>query len=295
MPIFQCKSCHKHLPFIFRWDNKVDGRLSCKSCGTEIPLFKGIPVYLPKEDFDRVEEFQKIYETSTSADPWQYDESAAEHLRYAFLKDLIQKEYSSAKRVLDMGCSGGHLLDHLDELPFEEYFAFDINFQAVLKASEKISSSKINKKRVTLFVANATDLPLENDTFDLILCVDGIIGWELSQTQKEKVFSEIQRLLKPGGSVLFVDYISRTTTAHLYPKVFSSLPLSFDRTIPIYDRLSYEFESAIKGLLWFSPFRQWKNNLPFAKNLSALAAYLGKHGAKHWAYIAKKPLPTETN
>jgi SAM-dependent methyltransferase len=288
MSIFQCKTCHKHLPFAFRWDQRIDGTLICKSCGTEIPLVEGIPVYLPKEDFDRVEEFQRIYETSETADPWQYDESAAEHLRYVFLKDLIQKDFSSAKRVLDMGCSGGHLLDHLDDLPFEEYFAFDINLKAVVKAAKNISKTIQSKDRVTLFVANATDLPLEDQSFDLILCVDGIIGWELNETQKERVFSEIQRLLKPGGSVVFVDYMSKIRTSHLYPTVFSKLPLSFVRTIPVYDRLSYEFESAIKGLLIFPVFRKWKKNLRFARFTYSVAQSLGKYGAKHWAYIAKK-------
>jgi SAM-dependent methyltransferase len=288
MPIFQCKQCHHRLPFTFRWEHKNDGTLQCPDCAFSLPLWQGIPIYLPEQDMDRVQEFQRIYKDSVACDPWDYDQSAAEHLRYNFLKTYIQKEFPQAKRVLDMGCSGGHLLEHLRDLPFEEYFAFDINLDAVAKAWNRASQSKIGEKRVTFFVANATDLPIEDNSFDLVLCVDGIIGWELSAAQKEKVFGEIRRVLRPNGSAIFVDYISKTRGAHLYPQVFSQLQLQHKETAAIHDRLSYEFESAIKGLQKFSLFQKWKRNLNFAIALSKLAPLFGKHGSKHLAYIASK-------
>ena len=59
--------------------------------------------------------------------------------------------------------------------------------------------NQINHEEITTIVANAHDLPFENNSFDLIYMRNVIHYLE----NPKKVFNEIYRCLKPNGSYLF--------------------------------------------------------------------------------------------
>lgn len=97
-------------------------------------------------------------------------------------------------RTLDAGCGTGYMLSWLRRCGRNgEVVGVDVSRDALDFSRRRAEKSLIQ--------ASVTDLPLPNDTFDLVLCFDVLVLF--SPDPAAKAFSELARVLKPGG-VLFV-------------------------------------------------------------------------------------------
>lgn len=96
------------------------------------------------------------------------------------------------KTILDIGAGTGFISQQLQQrYSPAQVIALDL---ASLRLQE------IDGKQITKICADAHTLPLANDSMDLIvsnLC----LSW--CQTELDSVFNEWQRVLKPGGTLLF--------------------------------------------------------------------------------------------
>jgi ubiquinone/menaquinone biosynthesis C-methylase UbiE len=107
-------------------------------------------------------------------------------------------------KVLDVGCGTGI---HLDM-----YRRFNCNLYGI-----DTSPSMLNVARsrlgdnAELHLGEATQMPYEKDTFDLILCMLAL--HEMDQSTRTLVLSEIRRVLKKDGHILLVDH----HTGHVRP------------------------------------------------------------------------------
>ena len=98
--------------------------------------------------------------------------------------------------VLEIACGTGRVTKHLAAKlsPGTSLIATDLN-EDMLKIARHIVTSK----NVTWQVADAHELPLESDIFDLVVCQYGVMFFQ----DKPKALREINRVLKRGGTFIF--------------------------------------------------------------------------------------------
>ena len=115
---------------------------------------------------------------------------------------LLQTEAPSPKRLLDIGAGTGRLLGKLGEL-YPEALAVgaDLAFGMC-----RASSCNLAAKRVQLVNADAESLPFATGSFDLVLSTS-TFQW---LTSLDRAFSEVKRVLAPGGLFCFALFGEKT-------------------------------------------------------------------------------------
>lgn len=104
-------------------------------------------------------------------------------------------DLSAASRVLDVGCAKGFMLHDMRELiPGIEVAGIDISEYAIENAMEDV--------RPFLQVGTATELPYEDDSFDLVVSVTTVHNLERDQCARS--LQEIERVSR-GGKFITVD------------------------------------------------------------------------------------------
>lgn len=99
--------------------------------------------------------------------------------------------------ILDVGCgTGAHL---------EIYQRFGGSLHGVdtSPAMLKLARDRLGE-RAELMEADATNMPFETASFDLILCM--LVLHEMEDEVRNGVLSEMRRLIKADGRVLLIDY-----------------------------------------------------------------------------------------
>ena len=119
--------------------------------------------------------------------------------------------YATA-RVLDVGCGLGGTARHLAEEYQCSVIGVDLTEEYVT-AGTRLTELVGLSERVELRHASALDLPFEDDRFDIV--------WtqhvQMNIADKNRFFSEIARVLKPGGCFLFHDVFRDCGDAPIYP------------------------------------------------------------------------------
>lgn len=106
----------------------------------------------------------------------------------------FQKQYSLTKdsKVLDVGCGKGFMVyDFIQQIPGIDIQGIDISHYAIENAKEEVKSY--------LQVANAMDLPFEDNSFDLVISINTIHN--LEQKDLVTALKEIQRVSKKDSYI----------------------------------------------------------------------------------------------
>ena len=145
----------------------------------------------------------------------------------------------SGKRVLDIGCgSGGITLFLAEEFPLEHIIGFDVEEPVVEAARQRARDAKL-EGRVEFVRGQPGGLPFRDGSFDVVFSKDALIH----VSDKESLFGEVFRVLKPGGSLAASDWL----TSHDGPpsqameRYLEAEGLSFGMASP--DR----YEAALRG------------------------------------------------
>lgn len=109
--------------------------------------------------------------------------------KYNSLMLKYLKINKSGGKLLDVGCGGGFFLRQAEK--FAECFGVDFSSVALNNAG-KISDAK-------LALCSASELPFKNDFFDFVVCLGSLEHF----IDIEKALSEINRVLKKNGKILF--------------------------------------------------------------------------------------------
>lgn len=110
----------------------------------------------------------------------------------------------SPKTILDLGCGGGFLSNALAKKG-HRVTGVDIS-----ESSLNVAAKYDETKSVTYLNADVHHLPFEDRSFDIICAMDLLEHID----HPEKLISEIQRILKPGGLVFFHTF-NRNPISHL--------------------------------------------------------------------------------
>lgn len=103
--------------------------------------------------------------------------------------------------ILDVGCGFGGTISCLNEqFSRAEIVGVNIDAQQLQRAVASLSPRADN--RIEFVLADAARLPLPDDSFDHVLCVESIFHFD-----RPKFFSEVARVLRPGGSLTLSDFV----------------------------------------------------------------------------------------
>ncbi|MFO7603431.1 MAG: malonyl-ACP O-methyltransferase BioC [Gammaproteobacteria bacterium] len=130
-----------------------------------------------------------------------YDENAVlQHEVGRRLLERLELLKLKPKRILDLGVGTGESLGALlKKYPEAEIYALDISTAMLQQARKKLSWWQRLRHRVRFVNAEAEHLPFEMDRFDMVVS-NLALQW---CDDLPHVFNELQRILAPGGALLF--------------------------------------------------------------------------------------------
>jgi SAM-dependent methyltransferase len=108
--------------------------------------------------------------------------------KYRIIQDVVARTVRGSargRRVLDLGCGPGNLLDFL--VPHGDTYGSDFSADAL-----RFCTGRGYRR---LFRADFQRLPLKSSSFDLVTCIDVLEHIE----DDRRAVAELQRILRPGG------------------------------------------------------------------------------------------------
>jgi 2-polyprenyl-3-methyl-5-hydroxy-6-metoxy-1,4-benzoquinol methylase len=155
-----------------------------------------------------------------------------------FLEPLfryVRARGSSGLRVLEVGCSFGHMTEYLSEQPeitALSTFDTDAAFVEIARTKAKELGLTVVREILLLDQAATCNLPWANGAFDLVLAI-GVVE-HLPERHRRAQVDEYWRVLAPGGHIAFLDTPNRYFLHETH-----SLRLPFVQFLP--PRLAYRY------------------------------------------------------
>ncbi|UCF06537.1 MAG: class I SAM-dependent methyltransferase [bacterium] len=113
---------------------------------------------------------------------------------------LSQVSIRDSRCVLDVGCGGGAALMKLANLlPRAELHGIDYSPES-LKIAARTNRHLIREGRIFIREANVSQLPYENEHFDLIIAIESHYFWP----DLKEDLAELRRVMRHGGKVILV-------------------------------------------------------------------------------------------
>lgn len=139
---------------------------------------------------------------SKTDDQYQTFARVYDPLLHPFLHPIRKKtaaiiEKKAPGRILDICCGTGNQLKYLKKRGFQRMEGIDISLSMLNQAGKGDTA-------VNCSAGDASAMPFNGDQFDL-----GIISFALHEKPKEiarTIIEEAKRVIKPGGSLMIVDY-----------------------------------------------------------------------------------------
>jgi len=122
--------------------------------------------------------------------------------------------------ILDVGCGGGRTVAQLADVAKQgKVYGIDHSGESVA-ASKKYVTQYITLGRVEILHGSVSQLPFPNNMFDLVTAVETHFWW----TNLPGGMREIFRVLKPGGTLIFIAeiYKGATTTAAKFAEKYAA-------------------------------------------------------------------------
>jgi len=232
----RCPGCHSPLNF--------EGQsLFCSGCRKTYSFFKNIPQLLNKSAFE--DKWQRYFEArlrekgDTVAANSYLNQGHFRRLQQTVLETIGE---TSDKIIVDVGCGTGHFTASLASQNI--LFGLDLSLEMLLVAEAK-----------GLFPvqARATELPLADNAFDLVLA-NSLIQ---CVAEVRKLLSELVRVCSPGGRIIISGFNSQNIFLRVYRhlEIIGRPPLFFHPLSRIIDILSEFGAPSLKVLLLFYPFK----------------------------------------
>ena len=204
---------------------------------------------------------------------------------FTLYKDFLKKIKieTNNKNILDFGCGTGNFAEKVANFNPKKIVAVDISEEAIKKAKDK---SKITLEKIEYRVENCENLKLNSNCFDLAYG-SGI----LHHLDLYKSLSELKRVLKKDGKIIFIEPMATNPIINLYrlltPKARSKDEHPFkNRDILFIKNFFKNVEIKYYGFLTLIFFQFYKNpeNSKFFNLLSKADDFL--LNTKYFKFLA---------
>lgn len=211
--------------------------IHCNNCHKTFYKKNGIINFLDKD-----QQFNKGQYTTEQIKAWSFSSNERLKIRKSIILSLLnklrikfslsgrrdrifKKGFKKKGKILDIGCGGGrHYLAN---------YGYVVGIDPVLPL---LNQAKYLYNDV--YMASCTELPFADSTFDYV-CSSDVLG-HIDPSDKEKLFKEMYRVLKPGGRAIHAIESESTNPwflfAHsdpqLYDKVFIQKPGHIGMELP---------------------------------------------------------------
>ena len=162
-----------------------------KEINLEIKKTNNFRKKIIKEHFSRSsKDWDSLYSDSDEKHTFtRFELRRRKEIVFTFIEKINS---AKIKRALDLGCGAGQYLIQLSSMDFE-CFGADISEEMLKITREKFIFHQI--KDVTLINSDCYELPIEDNYFDMIICI-GVLEYLDNETQ---ALLEMLRTMKPGG------------------------------------------------------------------------------------------------
>lgn len=143
-------------------------------------------------------------------------------------------------QILDVACGSGGFTGILAENlgAYTQITGVDLSKAVIDRANETFG-----QETVTFKVMDATDLNFPNDSFDLVSCAFSLHHFP----DPAPVLGEIKRVLKPGGTALFVEmYSDNLTETQQTENMLHHWAADIDTELEIFHRHTYTRQEIIE-------------------------------------------------
>ena len=157
-------------------------------------------------EIERMAEAYRGYAESNAAERW----SLANRGNQAALRERERRTRAllaesgwlplESRRVLEVGCGAGHELARM-----LEFGAQPANLAGVDLLADRVALARQTYPDLTFSVANGEHLDFADASFDIVLCIT-LFSSIKDQPMASHVAREIERVLKPGGGMLWYDF-----------------------------------------------------------------------------------------
>lgn len=103
-------------------------------------------------------------------------------------------KFDSNAKILDIGCGGGVNIENFLKLTDNDVDGLDYSEVSVAESLKRNKSSG----RCRVFHANVADMPIDDETYDLVSAFETIYFWP----EIEETFKEVSRIIKPNGQFM---------------------------------------------------------------------------------------------
>ena len=104
---------------------------------------------------------------------------------------------NSNAKILDLGCGGGVNIEKFLKLTDNNVDGLDYS-EVSVAASTKQNQKAVNNGRCKIIQADVSNMPIENESYDLVSAFETIYFWPHIQ----ETFKEVSRIIKPNGQFM---------------------------------------------------------------------------------------------
>ncbi|MFP4492719.1 MAG: SAM-dependent methyltransferase [Puniceicoccaceae bacterium] len=166
----------------------------------------------------------------------------ASHRTVGRMGDAIGAEVGPGARILDIGAGYGGSARALVRRFGCQVTCLNLS-EVQNERNRRMNREQGLDDRIEVFDGNFEELPFPDDSFEVVWCQDSI----LHSGRRERVFQEVDRVLKPGGVFLFTDIMQRE-------------PADPERLQPVYDRIHLPSLGSIEAFDGYAASLGWKRD-----------------------------------
>ena len=104
---------------------------------------------------------------------------------------------NSNAKILDLGCGGGVNIEKFLKLTDNNVDGLDYS-EVSVTASIKQNQKAVNNGKCKIIQADVSNMPIENESYDLVSAFETIYFWPHIQ----ETFKEVSRIIKPNGQFM---------------------------------------------------------------------------------------------
>jgi len=200
----RCPTCKKTLKLKVLGEGKkediLEGMLSCEKCETVFPIQKGIPRFVPLENYAASFGMQWNMFSDTQLD--SVNETKISEDR--FFEQTQWPRKMDGQKILEAGCGMGRFSEIALSTEAECY---SLDYSTAVDAARKNMKKNPNH---CLVQASIYEIPFPKAFFDKIFC----FGVLQHTPNVEKTFKSLEPYLKPGGELVIDVYAAPVSWFH---------------------------------------------------------------------------------